>query len=227
MHSAFWPCLLPSVVPSLGVRSLGVRVANSSPRQLWAVHVGARGIVELLMVRWPSKKPLRLAWEDDLWRNAPRAKPDDEQNLITCNSSCRFPKFIRLGCALWARSWFRHFLSRSCGREWPSKTHVTWLPTKQPAVTSMPANKPEERLLVRSIQMPPSPSKRRECDLLNERIWNDQMLLGIASRPRNSTPHTASSTCTVCVNPDAGIIGGLNGWEGSVYGGEGGTGWTC
>ncbi|CAK8990313.1 unnamed protein product [Durusdinium trenchii] len=149
------------------------------------------------------KEAMRHAWLAYLWRNEPRAQDDAEvcQRVLPVYQA--HSAWMRQGVSDWesfciavgagkdsrklAKQHELESFNCACGREWPSRTHVTWHCPSCPGLpeASRPTRKAEERLLVPSIQLPPIPDERCSqflrpdpnlCDLFRRTATADQGL---------------------------------------------------
>ena len=159
------------------------------------------------------KEAMRHAWLAHLWRNEPRAQDDAEDCQRVLPVYQAQSAWMRQGVSDWesfciavgagqdsrklAKQHELESFNFACGREWPSRTHVTWHCPSCPGLpeATRPTSTAEERLLV-PIQ-PPMPDGRCSqflrpdpnlCDLFRRTATADQVLLvasnGILKRSR-------------------------------------------
>ena len=192
------------------------------------------------------KEAMRHAWLAYLWRNEPRAQDDTEvcQRVLPVYQA--HSAWMRQGVSDWesfciavgagkdsrklAKQHELESFNCACGREWPSRTHVTWHCPSCPGLpeASRPTRKAEERLLVPSIQLPPIPDERCSqflrpdpnlCDLFRRTATADQVLL-VASDGSSQKVQNLRRAAWSVATTDRVFAARLQGLDQNIFGAE-------
>ena len=192
------------------------------------------------------KEAMRHAWLAYLWRNEPRAQDDAEvcQRVLPVYQA--HSAWMRQGVSDWesfciavgagkdsrklAKQHELESFNCACGREWPSRTHVTWHCPSCPGLpeASRPTRKAEERLLVPSIQLPPIPDERCSqflrpdpnlCDLFRRTATADQVLL-VASDGSSQKVQNLRRAAWSVATTDRVFAARLQGLDQNIFGAE-------